>query len=294
VTDDARRTRLRAALLDWARASLRDTPWRRTRDPWQVLVSEVMLQQTQVDRVVPRWEAFVQRFPDPASCAAAPVAEVIRLWQGLGYNRRAVALHGTAVAVVEHHGGTVPVELDELLALPGVGPYTARAVRVFAHGRRDAVVDVNVERVLRRAVVGGPLGRTATQALADELVHHLDDGDVWTWNQAVMELGARHCRKRGPRCVECPLVAACAWAGTGEDPAAGTGSTQSHFDGSDRQGRGRIVDAVRTGPLRLDGVPAVTGWADDERVARVVDGLVADGLVRRRGDTLLLPDGPGG
>ncbi len=161
-------------------------------------------------------------------------------------------------------------------------------MRVFAHGRRDAVVDVNVERVLRRAVLGAapPAG---TQALADALVGALDEDEVWTWNQAVMELGARFCRKRAPRCADCPLLATCAWAGRGEDPAAGTGTSQSRFEGSDRQGRGRIVDAVRAGPLPLAEVATVTGWDDEERAARVVAGLVADGLVRRQDGVLRLP-----
>ena len=264
-----------------------------------MLVSETMLQQTQVERVVPRYEAFVARFPDATSCAAAPVGDVITLWQGLGYNRRAVALHRTATEVVQRHDGRVPAALDELLALPGVGPYTARAVRVFAHGGHEAVVDVNVERVLRRAVAGEPLDRRATQALADELVAPLVGEDVWTWNQAVMELGARHCRKRAPRCDDCPLREHCAWrageaaGAAAADPAAGAGSTQSRFEGSDRQGRGRIVDALRDGPLPVERADEVTGWDDEGRTARVVEGLVADGLVRQDGAVLRLPAGSG-
>lgn len=287
---DPRVERLAAALLAWGRTELRDTPWRRTRDPWRVLVSETMLQQTQVDRVVPRYEAFVASFGDPAACAAAPRSAVVRAWEGLGYNRRAVALHRTATIVVEEHGGRVPRSLDDLLALPGVGPYTARAVRVFAHGLPDAVVDVNVARVLRRAVAGGTLAPAATQALADVLVDRLDDGDAWTWNQAVMELGARHCRRRSPRCATCPLLAGCAWAGDGDDPAAGVGSVQSRFDGSDRQGRGRIVAAARRGPVAVAELATVTGWVDDARTGAVVASLVADGLVTVADGVLRLAD----
>lgn len=294
--DDGRRRRLQAGLLGWARGSLRDTPWRRTRDPWRVLVSETMLQQTQVDRVLPRYERFVARFPTAAACAVAPSGEVIELWQGLGYNRRAVALHRAATVVVERHGGEVPSGLDDLLGLPGVGPYTARAVRVFAHGERSAVVDVNVQRVLRRAVAGRSLTPPQTQALADELVAALADGDVWLWNQAIMEVGARHCRKRAPRCETCPLVGECVWAATdgSPDPADGTGTTQSRFEGSDRQGRGRLVDALRRGPVELDDADSITGWADATRTASVVEGLVRDGLVHLDQGVLRLPDGADG
>lgn len=292
--DDPRVRRLRRRLLRWGREELADTPWRRTRDPWLVLVSETMLQQTQVERVVPRYEAFVDRFPDAASCAAAARAEVLRLWAGLGYNRRAVSLHRTAAAVVRDHGGTVPSSLEDLLALPGVGPYTARAVRVFAHGLPDAVVDVNVRRVVSRAVAGERRTPPATQALADALVDGLSSGQAWTWNQSLMELGARHCRKRAPRCGSCPLQQDCAWTADGPDPAAGTSPPQSRFEGSDRQGRGRLVAAARAGAVAVADADRVTGWGDPVRTASVVAGLVSDGLLCQDGAVLRLPDEVGG
>ena len=281
---------LQAALLDWGARELRDLPWRRTRDPWAILVAETMLQQTQVARVAPRWADFLERWPTATACAAASRAAVLRAWRGLGYNRRAVALHQAAQQVVDDHAGSVPEELDALLALPGVGPYTARAVRVFAHEHDDGVVDVNAARVLARAVAGERLTPRRAQSLADELV---PPGDGWLWNQSVLELGATHCRKRRVTCDTCPLAEHCVWRGVGPDPAegsAGTGGTQSRFEGSDRQGRGRLLDALRAGPVRVAAAAAVTGWEDDERVARVVAGLVEDGLAVRDGQVLALPD----
>ncbi len=283
-------TPLQEDLLAWGRAELRDLPWRRTRDPWAILVAETMLQQTQVARVAPRWEQFLERWPAVTDCAEASRADVLREWQGLGYNRRAVALHEAARQVADEHGGAVPDDLDELLALPGVGPYTARAVRVFAFEHDDAVVDVNAARVLARAVAGARLTPKGAQDLADALV---PDGEGWLWNQTVLELGATHCTKRRVTCEACPIAKHCHWEGTGPDPAegsAGTGSTQSRFEGSDRQGRGRLLDALREGPLPTARAAAVTGWEDEQRTARVVAGLVEDGLAVREGPILTLPD----
>jgi A/G-specific adenine glycosylase len=246
-----------------------------------------MLQQTQVDRVIPKWDAFLDRFPDPATCAAAPVGAVIEAWAGLGYNRRGVALHRCARLVVDDHGGEVPMDLDALLTLPGVGPYTARAVLAFAAERDVAVVDVNVARVLARTA-GRPLRSAEAQAAADALV---PPGRGWAWNQALLDLGATVCRARSPRCGTCPMAGGCGWRGCGEDPASGAagGSARpSRFEGSDRQGRGRLVDALRRGPV-VD-VAAASGWPEDPRRAhRVAEALVLDGLAVRRGDTLVLP-----
>jgi A/G-specific adenine glycosylase len=269
-------------LLDWAAGAGRDLPWRHTRDPWAVLVSELMLQQTQVPRVVPRYHQFLARFPTPAHCAAAPAGEVVRAWAGLGYNRRAVNLHATAVLVVDHHGGRLPDQLDQLLELPGVGPYTARAVLAFAFERDVGVVDTNAARVLAR-VAGHSLGRAEVQARADQAV---PPGRGWAWNQAVLDLGATVCTSRSPSCGSCPLVGACAWYATGcpePDPArgsAGVSTGQSRFEGSDRQGRGRLVEALRrTGVLEPGQLAATAGWPDDPaRTASAVASLVRDGL----------------
>ena len=284
----------RDELLGWGAGQLRDLPWRRTRDPWAVLVSEVMAQQTGVDRVVPCYEAFLARFPTPASCAAAPVSTVLRMWSGMGYNRRAVNLHRCAAALVGDHGGTVPDDLAALLALPGIGPYTARAVLAFAFERPVGVIDTNVGRVLARWA-GAPLRPADAQATADALVPPEPDR-AWLWNQAVMELGATVCRRRTPDCTRCPITDGCTWARAGRpapDPAdgsAGVGKGQSRFEGSDRQGRGRLVDALRLGPVGAGDLPAVMGWPDDPgRATRVAKGVVADGLAERDGDTFHLP-----
>jgi A/G-specific adenine glycosylase len=272
---------IRRAVLASADGSLRALPWRSTRDPWSVLVSELMLQQTQAARVVEPYRAFLARFPHPASCAAAPVGEVLRAWSGLGYNRRATCLHAAASAIVEHHGGVVPDSLEELLALPGIGPYTARAVLAFAFERHVAVVDVNVARVLGRAVAGETLSATAAQDLADGLV---PEGRSWEWNQSLLEHGALWCTARAPRCGACALRRSCAWRCAGcPDPDPGRrAARQSRFEGSDRQGRGRLLAALCRDPVPSDALATVCGWPDDPgRAARIADGLVHEGLARR-------------
>ena len=257
-----------------------------------MLVSEVMAQQTGVDRVVGHYGDFLAAFPTPAACAAAPVADVVRAWRGLGYNRRAVNLHACARAVVERHAGRLPADLAALRALPGIGPYTARAVLAFAFEHEVGVVDTNVGRVLARWA-GRKLGPSEAQARADALV---PAGRAWAWNQAVMELGGSVCRRRAPVCAACPVRSGCAWAAVGlaaPDPAdgsAGVSSGQPRFEGSDRQGRGRLVEALCHGPVLVVDLPAVMGWPDDAlRADRVAAGLVADGLAAQSGDHLHLP-----
>jgi len=272
------------ALLTWAARERRDLPWRRTRDPWAVLVSELMLQQTQVPRVLPKYSVFLERFPTPAACAAASVSDVVREWAGLGYNRRAVNLHRTALAVVERHGGSLPADLDALLALPGVGPYTARAVLAFAFERDVGVVESNTARVLARSR-GRHLSPREAQEAADALV---PPGRGWTWNQAMIDLGATVCRRRDPRCGVCPIRPQCRWDG-GADPAW-PATRQSTFSGSDRQGRGRLVEAMRRRPVPMERLAEAAGWPDDEeRAVRAAESLVADGLAREDDGLLRLP-----
>jgi len=282
-----------AAVLEWGARHRRDLPWRRTRDPWAVLVCEVMAQQTQVARVVPAYRRFLGRFPTPAACAAAPVAEVVREWAGLGYNRRAVSLHRTATVVVDDHDGRLPDDLAALRSLPGIGPYTARAVLAFAFGRDIGVVEVNTARVLARAFAGRRLTAGEAQVLADGLV---PQGEGWAWNQALLDVGATVCAKRVQACAACPLLPWCAWADGGRarpDPAegsAGAASRQSTFAGSDREGGGRLVAALRRGPVATAEVPAAAGWpGQPERAHRVAARLVADGLAVSHEDELRLP-----
>jgi A/G-specific adenine glycosylase len=270
---------LRVALLDWAAAHRRDLPWRSTRDPWAVLVSELMLQQTQVTRVLPAYTSFLERFPTVDACARASAGDVVRAWAGLGYNRRAVNLHRAAVEIAQRG---FPTTLTGLQALPGVGPYTARAVMAYALEADVAVVDTNVARVLARLHGRSLVGKEA-QTAADQL---LAQGDAWAWNQGIMDLGARLCRPRPPDCEACPLASWCGWCRAGRpdpDPAVGSAHVsggQSAFAGSDRQGRGRLVDALRRGPVRAGDLPGVMGWPDDAmRAQRVAATLVADGLV---------------
>ena len=267
------------AVLAWGMPRLRDLPWRATRDPWPVLVAEVMLQQTQAARVIPKWDAFLDAFPTPTACAAASLGDVLRLWQGLGYPRRARNLHDAATAMVEFHGGGVPARLDDLLALPGVGRYTARAVRVFAVERDDGLVETNIARGLARAA-GARLTPARAQAVADQWV---PAGEGWAWNQVLIDLGASVCRP-APACVDCPIAGTCSWhlGGRAEpDPAsgsAGVSTAQAPFDGSDRQARGRVLHALGNGPADVADFPAA-----------IVGGLIADRLIISDGLQLRLP-----
>ena len=282
-------------MLEWGEEHRRDLPWRRTRDPWSILVSEVMLQQTQVDRVVPHYGRFLAAFPTPAACAAAGPAAVVRLWSGLGYNRRALNLHRAAAAMVAEHDGQVPEEETALRALPGVGIYTARAVRTFAFGEDVAAVDTNGVRVLARAVAGAPLALREAMALGDHLV---PAGKSWEFNQAMFDLGATVCTASRPGCLQCPLRRQCAWLRAGGTTATADGSDgtdgtdvpdpwrasptarpQSTFAGSDRQGRGRLLHALRQGAVRRADLAAACGWPEDtERAERITAAVVAEGF----------------
>ena len=274
------------ALFAWIAPRLRQLPWRETRDPWAVLVSEVMLQQTGVDRVLPKWKLFIETFPSATVCADASLGEILTLWQGLGYPRRARNLHASARRIVEEHGGRVPANLDELLALPGVGPYTARAVLAFAHEVDVAVVDTNIARVLAR-VNDRRLTASEAQRIADMMV---PEGEAWLWNQALMDLGATLCRPR-PLCDACPLAAMCDWAGEGDDPSigsAGVSTGQPRFEGSDRQARGRLMKELVSRAVSIDDVAEVMG-RDEQVAARLLGALIDEGLVTRDGSRVRLP-----
>ncbi|UOQ89649.1 A/G-specific adenine glycosylase [Agromyces endophyticus] len=283
-------------LVDWFADAARPLPWRAADvSPWAVLVSEFMLQQTQVDRVVPRWEAWIARWPTPASLAREPASEAVRAWDRLGYPRRALWLHRAATEIVERHGGEVPRDVDALLALQGVGPYTARAVAAFAYGVRVPVVDTNTRRVIARAVDGqaepAPPSPArdlpAMTALLPETV-----ASARAFNAAAMELGATVCVARTPRCDACPISDHCAWRAAGYPAYDGPRKAkQARFEGSDRQVRGLVMRELRAAhrPVartELDGV-----WADGAQLERAIAGLVADGLAVAADDGgLALPD----
>ncbi|MGO8861529.1 MAG: A/G-specific adenine glycosylase [Acidimicrobiales bacterium] len=268
-------------MLEWGASNRRDLPWRATRDPWRILVSEVMLQQTQADRVVGYYRAFLRAYPNAGACARARPGDVVRLWSGLGYNRRALNLHRSAVAIEDEHGGAVPADERALRALPGVGPYTARAVRSFAFGADVATVDTNVLRVLARGVAGAGVTMGEAQSIADRL---LPVGRSWEFNQAMFDLGATVCTAARPSCGLCPLRRQCRWKRRGlsdPDPWRGSPSVrpQAPFDGSDRQGRGRLVHALRRSAVPETMVASACGWPDDPaRAQRITASLVEEGF----------------
>ena len=306
-------------VLTWYARNARDLPWRAPgATPWAVLVSEIMLQQTPVVRVLPEYLSWIARWPTPAALAAEPAGEAIRQWGRLGYPRRALRLHETAAILVARHGGTVPADLDALRALPGIGSYTAAAVASFAFGQRHAVLDTNVRRVLARLVAGQPWAGTASSVsvaerrLAESLLP-AEPAVAARWSVAVMELGALVCTAAGPRCDDCPVArefpelscADCAWLAAGRPGVSGAAAmagaaarasgaagasgaarrrTQK-YEGTDRQCRGRVLAVLRAtdDPVRRANFDAV--WSEQAQLDRALDGLVADGLVDP------LPDG---
>jgi A/G-specific adenine glycosylase len=251
-------TAVQAGLLAWFAANRRDLPWRHTRDPYAVLVSEVMLQQTQVDRVIPYYTRWLDAFPTVDALADAPTADVIRLWSGLGYNRRAVNLQRTAQAVVNEHDGEFPRTVDALRALPGIGPYTAGAIAAFAFEQDVGFIDTNMRRVLHRLFYGVevPTALATDRALIALAETVVTPGRGWTWNQALIEFGALHCTARRPACVVCPLQRACAaypaiQTAIKEIPVGTRLKREGTWEGSNRQARGRIVDTLRQHPALL-------------------------------------------
>jgi A/G-specific adenine glycosylase len=277
----------RTRVLDWFGRAGRDLPWRATRDPYRVLVAEVLAQQTQAARAAAAWPRFLERFPDVAALAAATPAEVLRAWQGLGYNRRALALRATAQAVVERGGW--PDTVEGLAGLPGIGPYTARAVACFALGLQVAPVDTNVARVLARALTGGDpgqLGPAARQRLADAA---MPPGRAWEWSSALMDVGALHCRPR-PRCHGCPLEPRCRWRALGPAAPAARARRQEPFRTSERRWRGAVVRALAAAPAGLDADELATAVEAEAagRAAGWFEGLLlrleGEGLVARGAD----------
>jgi A/G-specific adenine glycosylase len=278
------------ALNPWFEANKRDLPWRADGfGAWGILVSEIMLQQTPVARVIPRLAQWLDRWPTPAALAKAAPGDAVRAWERLGYPRRALNLHAAAVAITERHGGVVPSDVDDLLALPGIGQYTARAVAAFAYGRRHPVVDTNVRRVLARAIdgegeAGPPSNRRDLEAMEAQLPPNAADARVF--NAAAMELGAVVCTARSPRCEACPIADRCAWRLAGYPPYEGARrSVQKKYEGSDRQVRGLILGALRDRSGALDASELDELWPDSLQRGRALDGLLSDGLVVGKPDT---------
>jgi A/G-specific adenine glycosylase len=277
------------AVSEWYQQAARDLPWRVPGvGAWPVLVSEVMLQQTPVSRVLPAWRAWVERWPTPAELAAASAGDAVRMWGKLGYPRRALRLHECARTLVARHGGVVPSDVAELESLPGVGAYTARAVAVFAYGARHPVVDVNVRRVVARAVDGQ--GRPAPPSAAGDhaAVAALlpgDPADAARASVAFMELGAVVCTARAPRCHSCPVAASCAWLSAGSPPYTGPTVSTQRFAGTDRQVRGLLLDVLRGAHAPVPRAALDVAWPHATQRERALDTLVADGLVDP------LPDG---
>ncbi|HVE74777.1 MAG TPA: A/G-specific adenine glycosylase [Mycobacteriales bacterium] len=276
---------LARAVAEWYDGAARPLPWRHPgATAWAILVSEVMLQQTPVARVLPVYEAWLDRWPDPPALATASPAEVVREWGRLGYPRRALRLQQAARVLVERYGGSVPTDLTELLALPGVGTYTARAVAVFALGQRHPVVDTNVRRVVARAVEGcadAPVTRSAL-ALVDSLLP-ADVRRAAIASAALMELGALVCTSRRPRCALCPLRERCCWLARGAPPSALRRPAQA-YAGTDRQARGRILALLQQATEPIADVDIAAVWDEPTQRVRALDSLLADGLAVALGD----------
>ncbi|MFJ4843572.1 A/G-specific adenine glycosylase [Streptomyces sp. NPDC088746] len=274
---------LHAPVIGWFEQHARDLPWRRPdAGAWGVMVSEFMLQQTPVNRVLPVYEQWMARWPRPADLAADAPGEAVRAWGRLGYPRRALRLHGAAQAITERHGGDVPSEHNQLLALPGIGEYTAAAVASFAYGQRHAVLDTNVRRVFARAATGIQYPPNATTAAERKLARALlpeEDERAASWAAATMELGALVCTAKNEDCTRCPIAGQCAWRLAGKPAHQGPPRRGQTYAGTDRQVRGRLLAVLRDAvtPVPQSALDAV--WEEPVQRARALDGLVADGLV---------------
>jgi A/G-specific adenine glycosylase len=280
-------------LIAWYAANARELPWRQAGfSPWGVLVSEFMLQQTPVSRVIPHLEAWLNRWPTPSALAAEPPAEAVKQWANLGYPRRALWLHRAAVEIRDRFGGVVPSGVDDLLSLTGIGDYTARAVAVFAYGQRLPVVDINTRRVIARSQHGrSQPGPAARRDLADmDAILPHDDAEAAAFNAATMELGALICTASNPRCEVCPIAEQCRWLALGRPDTGDSRRRQAAYEGSDRQACGAVLRALRHAPhnsVPLDDV--VPDWPDAAQRERAIATLIADGLAQLSGPSLQLP-----
>lgn len=288
------RSEIARLIRDWFAEHGRDLPWRHDDfGAWGILVSEIMLQQTPVVRVIPRLEQWLERWPSPAALAASAPGDAVRAWERLGYPRRALNLHAAATAIAEQHNNVVPEDVPTLLSLPGIGDYTARAVAVFAYGHRHPVVDTNVRRVIARAVNGeGEAGPPSTKRdlAAMEQLLPADLAAAQATNAAVMELGAIVCTAKKPLCEQCPVRELCTWRAAGYPTYEGKRQVvQKKFEGSDRQVRGLILAELRASdvPVTADEITQV--WADAEQRERALAGLLNDGLAVAEDSGYVLP-----
>jgi A/G-specific adenine glycosylase len=277
-------------LTDWFAEKARDLPWRRPGcSAWGVLVSEIMLQQTPVARVEPSWHEWMARWPKPSDLAAATPADVLRAWGKLGYPRRALRLRDAAAVIAEQYDDVVPSDVDTLLALPGIGAYTARAVAAFAYRKRCPVVDTNVRRVIARAVHGagdaGPASNTRDMADAEKLLP-ADEEHAARMSAALMELGAIVCTARNPRCADCPIYDTCAWQLAGKPAYNGPAKPVQKFAGTDRQVRGLLLDVLRDTSTPVPKTRLDVVWSDAGQRDRCLDSLLVDGLVEQTADGL--------
>lgn len=293
VSDDGER--LAETVSTWYREHGRDLPWRRDGFiPWGSLVSEIMLQQTPVARVLAPLAEWLEKWPTPADLAEASVADVVRAWGRLGYPRRAVRLRDAAIAIVERHGGIVPSDVDALLALPGVGDYTARAIAAFAFGQRQPVVDTNVRRVIARAVHGQaePAPPATRRDLADATTLLPQKAqDAAEFSAALMELGAMVCTARAPRCEACPIAHACRWRQAGYPDYDGpVRAPQARYEGSDRHVRGLVLGTLRQAQSPVARADLDALWGDREQLERAINSLRDDGLIVDQNDSWALPD----
>ncbi|WP_404434928.1 A/G-specific adenine glycosylase [Microbacterium lacus] len=284
---------LATPLIAWYRENARDLPWRHPEfGAWGILVSEFMLQQTPVARVIPHLEAWLERWPTPSSLAADAPAEAVRQWANLGYPRRALWLYRAAVEIRDRHDGVVPRDVDALLALTGIGDYTARAVAVFAYGDRHPVVDTNTRRVLARAIdaKSQPEAPARRDLAAMDAILPRDDNEAAIVNAATMELGAVVCTARSPRCEACPVARVCGWRVAGYPDTGDDRRKQARYEGSDRQARGAVLKQLRDAapqPIPFDEV--IAQWPDAPQRDRAIDSLIADGLAEASDDVLRLP-----
>lgn len=282
---------VQSEVIAWYRDNARALPWREENfGAWGILVSEFMLQQTPVTRVIPRLEAWLERWPDPAALAASAPGDAVTQWANLGYPRRALWLHRAAVEITERHAGVVPSDVDALLALTGIGDYTARAVAVFAYGLRHPVVDTNTRRVIARAIEGkrqpGPPSKRDLAAM-DALLPE-EDEDAASFNAGMMELGAIVCTARNPRCEICPLATQCAWRAAGFPDTGDERRKQARYEGSDRQARGAVLAVLREqGDTSSNAM--IAEWPDSAQRDRAIHSLIVDGLIEAIDGTLRLP-----